>query len=413
MNVMHVSRRFAASHWGGTETTILEVCKRLRRDGHQTWVAAPNALAREPREQMQGVTIHRYPYFYPYLGLRPEARQALDLSGGNMFSFRLLDALMHWPHIDLIHLHTARRTGAIGRYVARKRRVPYVLSLHGGLYDVPATESANKRHPAAGCLEWGKVLGWWVGSRRVVDDASAILCVGRGEMRALSARHPRARAVHLPNGVDVNRFATGDGARFRRQHAIPEGAPLVLTVGRIHPQKDQQLLLRILPALRRAHGDVRVAIVGHVTDEACLRGLERLQAELPAESIRIIPGLCASGSDLVDAYHAADCFALPSRHEPFGIAILEAWAAGRPVVASRVGGVPDFVAHGVNGLLCAPGDEQAFTRAISLVLGSRTLAASMALAGWHKARVEYSWDRIVTRLESLYEEVLREHPLRA
>lgn len=413
MNVVHIPRRFTLSHWGGTETYILEVCKRLRRDGHQAWVACPDALARLPSERIQGVPVRRFPYFYPYLHLPREVRHQLDLSGGNMFSFRLMRALWRWPKLNLIHLHTARRTGAIGRYVALKRKIPYVVSVHGGVYDVPHDSPRGDGPPASGRLEWGKVLGWWVGSRRVLDNASAIICVGRNEAREVLKRHPHVRVEYLPNGVDAHRFAQGDGNSFRRRHGIPVGVPLLVTVGRIHPQKDQALLLRILPFLRRRHGDVRLAIIGHVTDERCAEDLRILAHEQPRGVVTIIPGLPADSTDLVDAYHAADCFVLPSLHEPFGIVLLEAWSAGRSVVASAVGGVPDFVEHGIDGLLCPPGDEAAFVRTISLMLDNRSLAASMALAGWRKAIASFTWDRLVERLKRIYEEVAIEHPVRA
>lgn len=413
MNVVHIPRRFAPSHWGGTETYILEVCKRLRRDGHTAWVACPDALARQPTERIQGVPVRRFPYFYPYLHLPREVRNQLDLSGGNMFSFRMMRALWRWPKLNLIHLHTARRTGAIGRYVALKRKIPYVVSVHGGMYDVPRDTPGGDGHPATGRLEWGKLLGWWVGSRRVLDNASAIICVGRKEAHEATKRHPHVRVEYLPNGVDTHRFVQGDGEGFRALHHIPLGAPLLVTVGRIHPQKNQALLLRILPALRRQHGDVRVAIIGHVTDERCAGELRALADELPAGVVTIIPGLPADSPHLIDAYHAADCFVLPSLHEPFGIVLLEAWAAGQAVVASAVGGVPDFVEHGIDGLLCPPGDETAFARAISLMLENRSLRASMALAGWRKANESFTWDRLVKRLERLYEEVAREYPVRA
>ena len=413
MRVVHVPRRFAPSHWGGTETCILEVCKRLRRDGHETWIACPDALTARPLERIQGVPVRRFPFFYPYLHLTTEACYQLDLSGGNMFSFQLMRALWKWPRLELVHLHTGRRTGAIGRYVAMKRRIPYVVSLHGGLYDVPSVTQSAPPHPAAGHLEWGKVLGWWVGSHRVLEDASAIICVGRAEHHAVSCRHPGSRVVHLPHGVDTDRFASGDGDGFRRQLGIPPDAHLLVTVGRIHPHKNQALLVRLLPALRRQHGDVRLAIIGPITDEACHRTIRQAAAQLPPGTVHLVPGLGADSSALVDAYHAADCFVLPSLHEPFGIVVLEAWAAGRPVVVSRVGGLADLVEHGIDGMVCDSGDEAAFHRSISTLIENRSLRVSLGMAGWRKARAQFAWDTQVRRLEHLYEEVVREHPVRA
>jgi glycosyltransferase involved in cell wall biosynthesis len=409
MNIVQVPRRFTRSHWGGTETYILEICKRLREAGHGTEILCPNALAASDREILDEVPVRRVPYFYPYLGLDAEARQQLDLSGGSLFSFHLLRELWSWPGLDLIHLHTGRRPGAIGRYVAMKRGIPYVVSVHGGVFDVPEVQAAAQRDVTRGAFEWGKVLGWWVGARRVMDDAAAVICVGRREYDETRARYPGKRVVYMPNAVDAHRFRHGDGRAFRARHCIPERARVVLSVGRIDPQKDQKLLVSLLPRLRAVEPEVHLVLVGHVTHEAYARELAAMAQGLP---VTIIPGLSGQGQELVDAYHAADCFVLASVHEPFGIVILEAWAAGLPVVASRTGGIPGFVEHGHDGLLCEPRDGAAFIAALEKVLGNPVRAAGLAQRGREKASRDYSWEPLTARLISLYEEVALENLVR-
>jgi len=124
MNIVQVPRRFVSSHWGGTETVILETCKRLLKMGHHTEIICPNALAHQNKKVIGGVNISRMPYFYPYLGLSDEAKQQLDRKGGNLFSFAMMSALKKYPDLDLIHLHTAKRLGGIGRTIAMKRKIP-------------------------------------------------------------------------------------------------------------------------------------------------------------------------------------------------------------------------------------------------------------------------------------------------
>jgi glycosyltransferase involved in cell wall biosynthesis len=414
MNVVQLPRRFVQSHWGGTETVILETSKRLLRHGHETVILCPNALAPTGQDAdcMDGVPVRRVPYFYPYFGLKPEARQQLDLCGGSLFSFQLMRELSVLPRLDLIHLHTGRRPGAIGRYVARRRRIPYVVSLHGGVHDIPSEETELRKKLTDGALEWGKVLGWWVGSRRVMDDAAAVLCVGRNEYEIACERYPRKRIEYLPNGVDAERYADGDGMAFRQRHGIAEDAKVLLCVGRIDPQKDQKLLLGVLERLRVKHPTAHLVLVGHVTNPTYHAELLELIERLPAGSVTLIPGIGADTRELVDAYHAADCFVLASIHEPFGIVILEAWAAGRPVVASAVGGIPGFVEHGRDGLLCPPHDVDAFVEACDRVLSDRSLARKLASAGQTKACGPYSWDHITQTLISIYQDVIDENSIR-
>ncbi|HRU04143.1 MAG TPA: glycosyltransferase family 4 protein [Candidatus Brocadiia bacterium] len=413
MKIIHVPRRFTRSEWGGTETVILETCKWLRKLGHEVEILCPNALAASDEEEMEGVRVRRAPYFYPYLGLSREARRMLDLKGGNLFSFSLMRRLKKMAGVDVIHAHTGKRLGGICRHVARKKRIPYVLSLHGGALDVPAAEAATWTEPARGAWEWGKALGWWVGSRRVMDDAAAVICVGKREQEIVAARLPGHRVVYQPNGVDAARFAQGDGQRFRALRAIPREAKLVLTVGRIDPQKNQRLALAILAEVMKTEPDARLALVGHVTNPAYR---DEVAAEMRQRGldgrVTLIEGLDGASQELVDAYHAADVFLLPSAHEPFGIVILEAWAAGRPVVATRVGGVPWFVADGKDGLLFESNDAAAGAAAVARMLKDKPLAARLASAGQRKAREEYGWEGIARRLAGLYEEVIRENPLR-
>lgn len=408
MNVVQVPRRFVRQSWGGTETVILETSRRLLERGHRTEIACPNALASAATEVIGGVPVTRFPYFYPYWGLSAEARRQLDHKGGNLFSFALWRWLRAYPDLDLIHLHTGKRLGGIVRHVARARRIPYVISLHGGLLDVPGAEARSWVEPTQGTLEWGKLLGLWVGSRRVMNDAAAIICVGQEECRCVQQAYPETPAVHLPNGVDTGRFAQGDGGRFRRAHGLPADAWVVLGVGRIDPQKNQMLAVELLQALRATEPRAHLVLVGHVTNEPYA---ERLRAALRedglAAAVTLIPGLDAHGQDLVDAYHAADVFLLPSVHEPFGIVILEAWAAGRPVVASRVGGVPSFVEDGSTGLLCPSGDAAAFLAALTRLRRDPGLAAALAAAGQRTVRERYSWEVITDRLLRIYEDARR------
>ena len=93
MKVIHIPRRFTRSDWGGTETAVLELSKRTLAAGHDARILCPNALADEDSEIIDGVSVQRYPYFYPYIGLRNGARLQMDRKGGNLFSFPLMRAL--------------------------------------------------------------------------------------------------------------------------------------------------------------------------------------------------------------------------------------------------------------------------------------------------------------------------------
>ncbi len=407
MYVIQVPRRFVAHSWGGTETVVLETAKRLIGRGHRTAIYCSRALATRDREVIGGVPVRRFAYAYPYLGLSAAARRQLDYTGGNLFSWSLMAQLLVERGLDLLHLHTGKRLGGTVRTVARFRRIPYVVSLHGGVYDVPAAEAGRMTDPTRGAFEWGRVLGALVGSRRVLDDAAAIVCVGQREQAEAARRYPHKRVVYLPNGVDPAAFAHGDGPAFRRAHGIPLDAELLLTVGRLDPQKNQALLIDVLDRLRTRRPRLHVALVGAVTNEPYRATLEAaIAARGLGGRVTVVGGLPAGSPQLVDAYHAADVFVLPSQHEPFGIVVLEAWAAGRPVVASRVGGVPFFVTHGRDGWLFDSGAGAEAAEAVDGLLANPERARAFAEAGQRLAASDYSWERITDRLLALYDEVL-------
>lgn len=413
LHVVQIPRRFERSSWGGTETMVLETSRRLLARGHHAEILSSLALSTRREEVMGGVPVRRVGYFYPYLGLSDEARARLDHKGGNLFSFEALRRLALREELDLIHLHTGNRLGGIARTVARGRRIPYLISIHGGCLDVPEAEAASWTAPTRGALDWGKVLGLCVGSRRVLEDAAAVLCVGPEEQRRLAARLPRTRILHLPNGVDPHAFAAGDGAAFRARLGIPLEAPVLLCVGRIDPQKNQGLAVDVLAALGDRQPQVHLVLVGPEGDAAFARALTRQAADAGlAGRVHAVGQLPPGGKALADAYHGADVLLLPSVHEPFGIVILEAWSAGLPVVASRVGGVPSFVEDGVDGLLADPADPTAWVQAVDRLLASPARREALGAAGRAKAVSQYSWDRITDQLERIYTEVIDEDPVR-
>ena len=111
MHVVQVPRRFVRSDWGGTETVILETSKSLLALGHHTEIYCPRALSTRDHEVIDGVSVTRFGYLYPYLGLSDAARIQMDRKGGNLFSFPLMRGLQRFPELDLIHLHTGKRLG--------------------------------------------------------------------------------------------------------------------------------------------------------------------------------------------------------------------------------------------------------------------------------------------------------------
>lgn len=407
---IQVPRRLVTTAWGGTETTVVETSRALAGAGHPTRIFTSLALSDRAEEDVSGVPVRRFPYVYPFFGLSRDARREMDRKGGNLVSLALLRALLREPDIQLLHAHSGKRLGGIVRTAARHRGIPYVVTLHGNVFDVPRAQMDDLTAPIRGKFEWGRPLGMMLGSRRVLEDADAVICVGQKEFEAAREALPGHRVEFLPNGVDSTRFARGNGRRLRARLAIPDTAKVMLCVSRIDPQKDQLSLIESLPAVLTELPDTHLVLIGPVTRPAYLAHIEARIDDLGLRRrVHIIPGLAPGDPRLVEAYHSADVFCLPSMHEPFGIVILEAWAAGLPVVASRVGGIPGFVRDGSDALLFQPGDVTGLASAATTILRNFGLACRLADEGRARARSEFDWTVIGRRVADLYQDVVRRH----
>jgi len=409
MNIIHVPRRFVREAWGGTETVILELARRQLASGDTVSICTSMALADARESIIGGIAVKRFPHFYPWWGLGNEDRARMDRKGGNLVSFGLFRELLRTPEPGVFHLHTGKRLGALVRTAARFRGVPYVVQLHGGVLTTPESEKRDMGEAAKKSIEWGKIIGLVFGGRRVLEDADAILCVDRFEAERLRGLMPGKRIEFIPNGVDPTRFAAtpGAGLEFRRTRGIDLKAPLIIVVGRIDPQKNQALAIEALRRVRGRFPDAMLALAGPVTNPDYQVSLERQTERLGLnEAVCFLGQLDYSSGELAAAYAAADCFLLPSIHEPFGIVALEAWASGLPLVASAVGGIPAFVEDGANGLLFLSGDPEAAAAAVERLLADKDFASGLALKGKADMEASYTWDAVAKKIRKVYEEVI-------
>ena len=404
---IQIPRRFVAAEWGGTETTILQSSRALNAAGQPTRIFTSLALSDTRRETLHDVEVRRFPYCYPFVGLDRDNRRDMDKKGGNLLSLSLLWSLLREPGVDLLHAHSGKRLGGIVRTAARLRGIPYVITLHGGYFDIPTGQLQQMLAPIRKTLEWGKPLGALLGSRRVLQDAAAVLCVGDNEYQAARKALPGQRVELLPNGVDCEYFATGDAGHFRAHYGIPAQRRIILCVSRIDYQKNQLALVEALPSILAQHPDTQLVLVGPVTVEAYRHRLTQRIDQLGLQAhVSLIPGLAADDPLLRGAYHAAEVFALPSLHEPFGIVVLEAWAAGLPVVAAGIGGIPSFTQHGENVLHADPQHWESLAQQLLNVMGNSQLASRLANNGNQLARDRYDWRVVSRQLTALYQDLV-------
>ena len=395
MKIAHVLRRISFADWGGTEQVVWNLAKAQAGKGHEVRIFATDALCKVPREEREGLQIDRFPCIYPWWPMPKRVADALDRKGGNPFVPGLGRALRAWKP-DVIHSHAMGRIAELCIRTAEATGAKSVVSLHGGASNVPQAEAAELRAPTRHRLPWGKLLetalGW---KRRVPEGANGIVCVGEDEAEHWKKLHPRV--LWLPNGVDVARFARE--CTMQNAQCTTEKVFKVLCVARIDRQKDQMALVEALSRNPRMH----LRLVGPVTQPDYLEALQSRAKALGVETrLEVVGALPAASPELAAEYRNADAFVLPSRHEPFGITVLEAWAAGVPVAASSVGGLGCLLAaHPGAALSFAPGDAAGLDAALSRLERDGALRQSLAAAG-RTAAAGYGWGRLAERLVDFY-----------
>lgn len=229
--------------------------------------------------------------------------------------------------------------------------------------------------------------------------ASAITTMTEWERRWFIDHAVEPSAV-IATGMGPNVIASKDGAAFRRAQRIPADAPIVLYIGRKERYKGYIQLLDAAEPVWRRYPDARFVFIGiDGFYSTFIDDFARYRDE------RIVDIECASDAMKAAALDACDVFAMPSRHETFGLGYLEAWVHGRAVIGGDIPPLREVIDHGIDGLLVRQrADEVA--DAILRLLDDSALRASMGRAGHAKVMERWQWDRVIDRVESAYQHAL-------
>jgi glycosyltransferase involved in cell wall biosynthesis len=240
----------------------------------------------------------------------------------------------------------------------------------------------------------------WTKYRVGVDRYIAIT---RAVARVLERGGVSARRIVLvPSGIDPDRHSGGDGRVARAALGVDATTPLVGSIAHFAWHKGLKYLVRAWPAVRAGRPNARLAVVGSGEDEAMLRAEARRAG---VESSVAFPGFQSDVSHWLAAF---DVYVQPSVMEGLGTSVLDALAAGKPVVATHVGGIPEIVEDGETGLLVPPSDPHALATAILRLMDDTHLAVRLASAGASRVRAAFTADRMVEATLAVYREVLAE-----
>jgi len=287
---------------------------------------------------------------------------------------------------DVIHIHSPVTLGLSVLAAARRLGIPVVYTNHY----LPVNVRPSARRPPR--LAEGAFYSFVVGFANRCHQVTAPTGTA---LRLLRAHGLRAPSRVISNGVDLARFRPGPpGQRIRDRYGLPAGVPVILSVGRLSPEKRAGVLLH---AAARLTGEARLAIAGTGPEEAALRATAaRLGLHGRARFLGHVPA-----ADLPALYRLADVFAITSEAELQSLTTMEAMASGLPVVAADACALGELVRHGRNGFLATPGRSGEVAAYLDILLASPGRRAAMAAAGLTLIR-GHEHGRALAEWESLY-----------
>ena len=372
---------------GGAGLATAELAKGLLAEGVTVDVVTSSAgesAERRSEEREQGSAGLK---LYRVRSRRIGVHQAGMLGAATYLRHALpvVRRLVRTVRYDVVHVFFSLPTGALLPFLDL-RGVPVVVSLRGS--DVPGYDphhlTVQRFHRLLAPLTR------WIWRRA---DRVVAVCESLGRLTGQTCSGLDYSVI--PNGVDLDLFHPGSPSR--RDHE-----PIrCLAVARLVERKGLGELLRAFALLPR--GRCRLDIVGKGPDESRLRELAlRLGV---SEEVRFLGSMARSA--VAQQYREADLFTRPSSAEAFGNVFAEALASGLPIVGSTVGGIPELVEHGTNGLLVSPGDPQALAQAIEYLAGDPELRGQMGARNRAKAKATLQWSEVTRQYLSIYDTLVR------
>jgi len=311
-----------------------------------------------------------------------------------------LEIATNLSNVDLVHSHTWYANMA-GHFAALQYSIPHIVSAH----------SLEPLRPwKAEQLGGGYAISSWA-EKTAYEGAAAIIAVSDGMRADVLAAYPSvdpSKVVTIRNGVDTSQFAPNNDASVPAKYGV--SGPYAIFVGRITRQKGLAHLLRAWKEVPAKYGLVLAA--GSPDEEGIGKEVADLIAELQKTRSNIwwIKEMLPH-AELTAMLTQAQLFLCPSVYEPLGIVNLEAMGCETAVLASRVGGIPEVVAHQVSGELVdyngdGPAFEAAFSEAITRLMSQPELLKKYGTAGRVRAMSEFGWDAVATATIALYRRVI-------
>jgi len=360
MRIAIVVLYFPPKWIGGTEITTYELAEHLARRGHEIHIITTQDEGQSKESYEKGFHIHRV--------FKPKIKNA-----GILFFWTNVLKILHEIEADIVHAQSLGN--AVPAVIYKKiKKVPYTVWGQGLDVNMP---------------------GWFIKktAKTCLANADAIIALSdnmKKRMQLMSGRE----VIVIPNGIDLTKYEEG------RRKQKPHGKSIIY-VGRLHAVKGVQYLLEAMSVVHRKVPQAELVIVGDGDDRT---SLEILTDELGIRECVKFVGMVPH-EQVADWMYNADVFVLPSISEGFPLVALEAMACGLPIVATRVGVLPEIIKDGMNGFLVDTESPYEIADKLLTIMQSDELYEKMS-ANCIINVERFSWNNVAENIEGVYQEII-------
>jgi glycosyltransferase involved in cell wall biosynthesis len=386
MRILQVIPFFSPAY-GGSAAATFNISRELAKRGHKVTIFASDyRLSEDWIRSLPQVKV------YPF-------KTILGWTNSYLTPGLVGFARQMMKEFDLIHMHNYRSfQNSIIHHYARKFGVPYILQARGSLPRIMSKQALK--------LVYDVISGY-----SVLRDSAKVIALSTTEGKQYEAFGvPEDKIEIIPNGINLSEyFVLPPQGVFKKKFNIGKEKRIILHLGRIHKIKGIDFLIRSYAQLVRSKTYSNVILVIAGPDDGYLRDVENMTSSLGLQDKVLFTGPLY-GKDKLEAYVDADVFVLPSRYEAFPNVVLELYACSRPVIASRIDFLRELITHGKTGFLFEKGNIRELTHYLQSILDNPNEGKRMGSEGRKLVEKQFSMERVMNKLEDLYEGVAGRSP---
>lgn len=367
--------------YGGVASVVGNLARQFQKQGHQTFFLHPG--------ENDALETRRTKWLFPgyRLNLREPFLPDFPLKSIGAFFYYLLPTLRQlWQllsknNIDIVHIHYPGESGIYFALLRRFCRFKLVASIHG-----------------ADLFPNGKPKSHYSRSIQfLLNTADLIITPSQNTLKAVITVFPhlQSKGMFIHNGINLDEFVPESFLPF-------SGKEYILCVATHEYKKGIDVLIQAFARFNSSKAGLELWLVG----EGPIRGeLEQLVRDLDLETRVKFLG-SRNRAEIWKLMHQCTLFVLPSRAEPFGIVLLEALACRKPIIATAVGGIPEIIEHGKNGILVEPENPEVLSTAIETVLQNKELQETLSWNGYESVKYRFQWETAATKYVSVFQRLL-------